>query len=160
MTTAPDSAPTEALSSGTPSPTAPAAPRNGSAPVAASPANAPTAAEESAPTRRRRNTSSGGAAGADPGADLPPPLRADSPLEAAVTTFGEFMLRKGFSENTIKAFNNDLKIISSYLGPETRLAQIGTADLNDFLNWLQNERGKPCSAKTLARRITTLKVFF
>jgi integrase/recombinase XerD len=114
------------------------------------------------PTRRRRNAQSGDGSGASlPGeAELQPPLRADSSLEAAVATFGEFMLRKGFSENTIKAFNNDLKIITSYLGPETRLAQIGTADLNDFLNWLQNERGKPCSAKTLARRITTLKVFF
>lgn len=89
-----------------------------------------------------------------------PPLRADSTISDAVRGFGEFMLRKGFSENTIKAFNNDLKIISSYLGPETKLAQVGTEDLNGFLDWMQNERGKPCSAKTLARRITTLKVFF
>lgn len=89
-----------------------------------------------------------------------PSLRADSTIAEAIQGFGEFMLRKGFSDNTIKAFNNDLKIIASYLGPDTRLAQVTSSDLNDFLYWLQNERDAPCSAKTLARRITTLKVFF
>lgn len=89
-----------------------------------------------------------------------PTLRADSTIAEAIQGFGEFMVRKGFSDNTIKAFNNDLKIIASYLGPDKRLAQVSSADLNDFLYWLQNERDAPCSAKTLARRITTLKVFF
>lgn len=89
-----------------------------------------------------------------------PPLRADSSVADAVHAFDEYMVRKGFSENTIKAFNNDLKIVLEYLGPDTRLAQIQTNDLNEFLDWLQHKRGKPCSAKTLARRITTLKVFF
>ena len=28
------------------------------------------------------------------------------------------------------------------------------------MDWLQHSRGKPCSAKSLARRITTIKVFF
>lgn len=89
-----------------------------------------------------------------------PPLRADSSIVDAVRAFDEYMLRKGFSENTIKAFNNDLKIVVEFMGPETRLAQIAANDLNEFLDWLQYKRGKPCSAKTLARRITTLKVFF
>jgi hypothetical protein len=30
----------------------------------------------------------------------------------------------------------------------------------DYLAWMQNERHAPCSAKTLARRITSLKVLF
>lgn len=89
-----------------------------------------------------------------------PPLRADSTLAVAVAAFDEFMLRKGFSENTIKAFRNDLKITQEFLGEETQLHQVKTDQLNDYLEWLQNGRGKPCSAKTLARRITTLKVFF
>jgi integrase/recombinase XerD len=88
------------------------------------------------------------------------PLRADSTLSTAVAAFDEYMLRKGFSENTIKAFRNDLKIVRRFLGDETRLHQVTTQHLNDFLEWLQNGRGTPCSAKTLARRITTLKVFF
>ncbi len=91
---------------------------------------------------------------------LTPPLRADSTLAAAIAAFDEYMLRKGFSENTIKAFRNDLKIIRDFLGDETRIHQITTQHLHDFLAWLQDGRGKPCSAKSLARRITTLKVFF
>lgn len=89
-----------------------------------------------------------------------PPLRADSPLSAAVTAFDEYMIRKGFSQNTIKAFQNDLKITVGFLGAETLLHQIKSQHLEDYLEWLQGGRGKPCSAKTLARRITTLKVFF
>lgn len=91
---------------------------------------------------------------------LTPPLRADSTLAAAVTAFDEYMVRKGFSENTIKAFRNDLKIVQDFLGRETRLHQVNTEHLHDFLEWLQHDRGKPCSAKSLARRITTIKVFF
>lgn len=94
------------------------------------------------------------------GLDLPPPLRADSSLSAAEAAFGEFMVRKGFSENTIKAFRNDLKILLHYLGPDTALLQVSTRQLEEFLDWMQHSRGKPCSAKTLTRRITTLKVFF
>ena len=88
------------------------------------------------------------------------PLRADSTLAAAVSAFDEYMVRKGFSENTIKAFRNDLKITQDFLGVESLLHQVNTQHLYDFLDWLQHSRGKPCSAKSLARRITTIKVFF
>ena len=98
------------------------------------------------------------AAQAEP--DLPPPLRADSPLTSAITAFDDFMLRKGFRDNTMKAFRNDLKILVGFMDGSTLLHQIHTSDLEDFLDWLQHGRGKSCSAKTLARRITTLKVFF
>ncbi len=96
----------------------------------------------------------------DAAIELPPPLRADSSLTAAAAAFGEYMVRKGFSDNTIKAFRNDLKILLGYLGPDTPLLRVGTHNLEEFLDWLQHGRGKPCSAKTLTRRITTLKVFF
>ena len=91
---------------------------------------------------------------------LSPPLRADSTLSVAVAAFDEYMIRKGFSANTIKAFRNDLKIFVSFMSEDTLLHQITTQHLEDFLAWLQHDRGRPCSAKTLARRITTLKVFF
>lgn len=97
---------------------------------------------------------------APPASSAAPPLRADSTLAHAVAAFDEYMLRKGFSDNTIKAFRNDLKIAQSYLGEDARLHSITTAQLHEFLEWLQHGRGTPCSAKTLARRITTLKVFF
>src|SRR5262245_36072429 len=79
------------------------------------------------------------------GIALPSPLRADSALGTATAAFDEYMLRKGFSDNTIKAFRNDLKILKGFLGDETRLHQVATRDLDDFLEWLQNGRGKPCS---------------
>ncbi len=102
----------------------------------------------------------------DTAGEATPSLRADSALALASQNFDEFMLRKGFSDNTIKAFRNDLKIIVGYLGPETRLLSVSTADLNQFLHWLQYERRDgqgnlvPCGPKSLARRITTVKVFF
>lgn len=96
----------------------------------------------------------------DPATSAPPPLRATSSLADAVTEFDEYMLRKGFSDNTIKAFRNDLKILRSFMDDAAVLREIQTEHLNDFLTWMQSERGRPCSAKTLARRITTLKVFF
>ena len=92
--------------------------------------------------------------------ELAPPLRADSALENAVLAFDEYMVRKGFSMNTIKAFRNDLKITLDFLGKATKLHEINTQHLYDYLEWLQHGRGKPCSAKSLARRITTIKVFF
>jgi integrase/recombinase XerD len=40
------------------------------------------------------------------------------------------------------------------------LGAITTSDLNNFLHWLEHERGVPCSPKSLARRVTALKSFF
>ncbi len=91
---------------------------------------------------------------------LEPPLRADSTLHDATAAFDEYMLRKGFSENTIKAFQNDLKFLLEYLGRETKLYHVTTAALDEFLPWLADNRGMDFSAKTQARRITTMKVFF
>ena len=91
---------------------------------------------------------------------LEPPLRASSMLEAAVGAFHEYMVRKGFSDNTIKAFENDLKFLTDYLGRDTKLYHVSTEDLDGFLPWMSNSRGLEFSAKTQARRITTMKVFF
>ena len=96
----------------------------------------------------------------DPSGSLAPTLRATSPLADAIVEYGEQMVRKGFSENTIKAFNNDLKILRTFMDGAAVLREIQTRHLEDFLEWMQNQRGRPCSAKTLSRRITTLKVFF
>lgn len=96
----------------------------------------------------------------DPVTSAPPPLRANSTLQDAMSAFDEYMLGKGFSDNTIKAFRNDLKILRAFMDDSALLRQVQTQDLSDFLDWMQSDRGRPCSAKTLARRITTLKVFF
>jgi integrase/recombinase XerD len=74
--------------------------------------------------------------------------------------FEEYMRREGFSENTIKAFRSDLNILAQFTGAGRAVGDISTQDLNDYLEWLQVGRGVPCNAKSLARRLTTLKVFF
>lgn len=96
----------------------------------------------------------------DPKGSLAPTLRATSPLGDAIDEYEEQMVSKGFSENTIKAFANDLKILRTFMDGSAVLREIQTQHLESFLEWMQSERGKPCSAKTLSRRITTLKVFF
>lgn len=83
-----------------------------------------------------------------------------SSLAAAMDAFRDYMRRRGFSENTIKAFLGDLRILSQYLGADHPIGRISTEDLNNFLAYLLYQRGKPCSPKSLARRLTTLKVFF
>jgi site-specific recombinase XerD len=40
------------------------------------------------------------------------------------------------------------------------LSSLTANDLNNFLHWMQHQRGVPCSPKTLARRITSIKCFF
>jgi site-specific recombinase XerD len=97
---------------------------------------------------------------ADDAPALTPPLRANSALAEAIDAFHEYMVRKGFSENTIKAFQNDLKFLSDYLGRDTRLYHVTTQNLDEFLPWLSEQRKMDFSAKTQARRITTMKVFF
>jgi integrase/recombinase XerD len=87
-------------------------------------------------------------------------LTRESPLSAAIGGFHEHMIRKGFTENTIKAFLYDLGILIRYLGDDRPLSQIGTNELNDFLTYLRHYRGVPCNPKSYARRLTTLKVFF
>ncbi len=67
---------------------------------------------------------------------------------------------QGVSPYTVKAFLSDLNLLASYVPPDRTLADISTAELNNFLNWLQTGRGVPCSPKSLARRITSLKAFF
>lgn len=89
-----------------------------------------------------------------------PPLTADASLQAALGLFEKHMQDEGFSINTAKAFASDIRLLGKYLGIGQPIGEIGTKNLNDFLNWLLTERGVPCSPKSYARRVTTLKVFF
>jgi len=88
------------------------------------------------------------------------PLAPETSLAAALGPFQDYMIRRGFTENTIKAFLSDLRLLGKYADARTPVSQIGTKKLNDFLAWMLHKRKKPCSPKTYARRVTTLKVFF
>lgn len=89
-----------------------------------------------------------------------PPFASTASVKAAMGAFEEHMKSEGFSSNTIKAFMSDLNILSQFTGAGRAVGDIGTRDLQDYLDWLQHGRGVPCNAKSLARRLTTLKVFF
>ncbi len=89
-----------------------------------------------------------------------PPLNKDASIQAAIGVFETHMRDQGFSINTMKAFASDVRLLGGYLGVGQPVGEVGTKNLNDFLDWLVNERGVPCSPKSYARRVTTLKVFF
>ena len=95
-----------------------------------------------------------------PVATLPANLTSNSSLAAAIALFYGHMIRQGFSDNTVKAFQADLRLFSKYIGSNRAIGSIGQADLEEFLTWMRSARGVPCSPKTYARRMTTLKVFF
>jgi len=87
-------------------------------------------------------------------------LDSNSSLVVTASAYHDYMLRQGFSEHTIKAFAGDLRLLQRYFGGSMVISKLGTKDLNDFLTWLLHYRGVPCSPKSYARRVTTLKNFF
>lgn len=89
-----------------------------------------------------------------------PGLTARSSLRTAIEAFQAYMQSRDFSPHTVQAFNSDLHILGQFAGMGTALGDIGTRELNHFVRWLVAERGVPCNPKSLARRVTTLKVFF
>lgn len=89
-----------------------------------------------------------------------PPFTSAASLQAALGAFEKHMEDEGFAENTQKAFASDIRLLGKYLGIGQPVGEIGTKNLNDFLEWLLHERGVPCSPKSYSRRVTTLKVFF
>jgi site-specific recombinase XerD len=87
-------------------------------------------------------------------------LTSQTPLLPAIRAWEIYLQDQGRSLYTIKAFRGDLELLSSYLPPDRTLGSVTTVDLNHFLQWLQKGRGVPCSPKSLARRITSIKAFF
>ncbi len=87
-------------------------------------------------------------------------LDSNSSLASAAGAYYDHMVRQGFSEHTIKAFAGDLRLLQKYFGGSMVISKLGTKELNDFLTWLLHYRGVPCSPKSYARRVTTLKSFF
>ncbi len=95
-----------------------------------------------------------------PEAPLTAHITPGTTLKPAVNAWRIYLDDQGNSPHTIKAFIADLFLLASFLPPDRTLESIGTQDLNNFLHWMQTSRGVPCSPKTLARRITSLKAFF
>lgn len=87
-------------------------------------------------------------------------LGAETPLEDALLVYLDDLERSGASHHTVKAFRSDLRLLGRWSGFETPVGAYSTAKLNRFLHWMLTERDRPCSTKTYARRVTTLKNFF
>lgn len=87
-------------------------------------------------------------------------LTVHSGLAPAIKAWEMFLYDQGRSPNTVKAFLSDIRLLTVYLPPDKTLGAITTTDLNNFLHWLEHERGVPCSPKSLARRATAVKSFF
>jgi len=87
-------------------------------------------------------------------------ITAQTPLAPAIQAWEIFLHDQGRSPYTVKAFLGDIQLLASHLPPDRAIGAITTRDLNNFLLWLQNGRGVPCSPKSLSRRITAIKAFF
>ncbi len=87
-------------------------------------------------------------------------LTAQSSFLPAIQAWEQYLQDQSRSLYTIKAFTGDLELFASYLPPDRTLGAVTTRDINHFLQWLQTGRKVPCSPKSLARRVTSLKAFF
>jgi integrase/recombinase XerD len=87
-------------------------------------------------------------------------LTTRSLLTPTITAWQYYLEDQGQSINTIKAFTADVRLLAGYLPPDRPIGLISTNELNNFFIWMQRGRGVPCSPKTLARRITSIKAFF
>ncbi len=87
-------------------------------------------------------------------------ITANTPLLPAIRAWEMYLLDQSRSPYTVKAFVGDLQLLAAHMPPDRPVGTITTKDLNQFLQWLQNGRGIPCSPKSLARRITSIKAFF
>lgn len=87
-------------------------------------------------------------------------LTAQTPLASAINSWQAYLMDKGRSPNTIKAFLSDVRLLTTFLPEDVAVGKIGTADLNRYFEWMEKERDVPCSPKTLARRITATKSLF
>ncbi|MFZ5855523.1 MAG: tyrosine-type recombinase/integrase [Chloroflexota bacterium] len=82
------------------------------------------------------------------------------PLGTAIKAWELYLYDQGRSPNTVKAFLSDVNLLAGFLPPDRQIGAVTTADLNRFFKWMEKERDVPCSPKTLARRITSVKSLF
>jgi integrase/recombinase XerD len=87
-------------------------------------------------------------------------LNAHTQLQHTLVLFQQYLLKDGKSQHTLNAFTSDLQLLADFCGSDHAIGDFTTTRLNEFLHWLEFERGVSCSRKSYARRVTTLKVFF
>lgn len=80
-------------------------------------------------------------------------------LAATLDLFADHLRGEGKTDHTVKAFLGDMRLLAEFAGAAMPVGQLEASLLLDFLNWMEHERGVPCSRKTYARRVTALKVY-
>ena len=81
-------------------------------------------------------------------------------LNPATQAWESYLSDKGSSPYTVKAFTSDVRLLTKFFPPDKSIGAVTTNDLNRFFEWMEKERDVPCSPKTLARRITSVKSFY
>ena len=81
-------------------------------------------------------------------------------LPPAIKAWESYLYDKGSSPYTVKAFTSDVRLLTKFFPPDKSIGAVTTNDLNRFFEWMEKERDVPCSPKTLARRITSVKSFY
>ena len=87
-------------------------------------------------------------------------ITAHSLLMPTIQAWRYFLEDQGASPHTIKAFMADLRLLAAYLPPDRPLGEVTTTTSTTSWIGCKTGAGVPCSPKTLARRITSLKAFF
>lgn len=87
-------------------------------------------------------------------------LTQNTSLNSAINSWEMFLTDQGRSPNTIKAFLSDVRLLTTFLPEGIAIGKVTTKELNRFFEWMEKERDVPCSPKTLARRITSVKSMF
>ena len=87
-------------------------------------------------------------------------LTQNTSLTSAINSWEMFLADQGRSPNTIKAFLSDVRLLTTFLPDGIAIGKVTTKELNRFFEWMEKERDVPCSPKTLARRITSVKSMF
>lgn len=88
------------------------------------------------------------------------PVRRETAISAAVNAWGEALEDAGRSIHTVKAFTADLRLLAKFVGAGTPVGAVATHDIRNFLDWMLHRRKAPCSPKTYARRVTSVKAFY
>lgn len=79
---------------------------------------------------------------------------------------GEFLkfleTEKGYSDNTVAAYRNDLSQFANYIIPKLTQgwADATRAHVDDYISQLKNTGAKPYSSSTIARKVAAIKSFF
>jgi len=87
-------------------------------------------------------------------------LNQNTSINSAINSWEMYLSDQGRSPNTIKAFLSDVRLLTTFLPDGIAIGKVTTKELNRYFEWMEKERDVPCSPKTLARRITSVKSMF